>query len=202
MVPHATGASERRRSSSSVQSNNTSALQSNKFPDFVQEHAAAAAAAAATNPFDEDVYNDISRGPSPRPLPNGLPPGLHSSERWPARKSRETSSRLLPNGGAGMNAGTKTRHGRQKSLSEAISTVRTRGRGASIHENVHEIAESLKAPVSMKLVVGAYPILPSTPDLPWLKRERERERTCSCVASCREPALIILLHRASAPFGT
>jgi solute carrier family 35 protein E1 len=43
------------------------------------------------------------------------------------------------------------RHGRQKSLSEAIQTVRMRR--ASISENAQEIADSLKAPVSMKLVV-------------------------------------------------
>jgi solute carrier family 35 protein E1 len=43
------------------------------------------------------------------------------------------------------------RHGRQKSLSEAIQTVRTRK--ASISENAHEIAESLKAPVSWKLII-------------------------------------------------
>ena len=43
------------------------------------------------------------------------------------------------------------RHGRQKSLSEAIKTVRTRK--MSISENAHEIAESLKAPVSYKLIV-------------------------------------------------
>jgi solute carrier family 35 protein E1 len=43
------------------------------------------------------------------------------------------------------------RHGRQKSLTEAIKTVR--GRKASISENAHEIAESLKAPVSWKLVI-------------------------------------------------
>jgi len=45
----------------------------------------------------------------------------------------------------------KNRHGRQKSLSEAIQTVR--GRKASISENAHEIAESLKAPVSWKLII-------------------------------------------------
>ena len=141
MSPHATGATERRRSSSVKPTSKF------KFPDFVQEQATF-----------EDEAEDISRGPSPRPLPNGLPPGLHSSERWPARKSREASSRLLNGWEAYVpgNTGAKTRHGRQKSLSEAISTVRTRGRGASINENVHEIAESLKAPVSMKLVVGVY----------------------------------------------
>lgn len=46
----------------------------------------------------------------------------------------------------------KGRHGRQKSLSEAIKTVRTRK--ASIGESAHEIADSLKAPVSFRVVAG------------------------------------------------
>ncbi|KAI5368217.1 putative sugar phosphate transporter domain-containing protein [Septoria linicola] len=138
MVPHATAGLERRRSSSVKPSPHKF-----KFPDFVQEQAT----------FEDDL-DTISRGPSPRPLPNGLPPGLHSSERWPAKKSRETSSaRFLSNLSAyGFENAGRTRHGRQKSLGEAINTVRTRGRGASISENAHEIAESLKAPVSFKLV--------------------------------------------------
>nr|POE53315.1 putative transporter c83.11 [Quercus suber] len=48
-----------------------------------------------------------------------------------------------------MNGGSK-RHAKQKSLTEAIKTVRTRK--MSISESGHEIAESLKAPVSMRLV--------------------------------------------------
>jgi len=51
----------------------------------------------------------------------------------------------------GSNKTGGTRHGRQKSLSEAIRTVRTRK--MSVSQNAHEIAEALKAPVSTKLVV-------------------------------------------------
>ena len=130
MVPHATTNLERRRSSSNPTEPSTF-----KFPDFIQE---------TGEEREGDTFEDISRGPSPKPLPNGLPVGLHSSERWPMRK--EANWRAWANGSAGV-----TKHGRQKSLSEAIRTVRTRN--ASISENAQEIAEALKAPVSYRLVV-------------------------------------------------
>jgi solute carrier family 35 protein E1 len=44
-----------------------------------------------------------------------------------------------------------TRHGRQKSLSEALRTIRTRK--GSVSQNAHEIADALKAPLSWKLIV-------------------------------------------------
>lgn len=133
-MPHATNGLERRRSSSQQPSDPVKF----KFPDLSQD--------AMRPSFDEVEYEDISRGPSPSPLPNGLPSGLHSSERWPGRKASQAKSWNSWANGAGS-----ARHGRQKSLSEAIRTVRTRK--ASISENAHEIAESLKAPVSLKLVV-------------------------------------------------
>ncbi|KAK5122755.1 hypothetical protein LTR85_003670 [Meristemomyces frigidus] len=133
MSLHATNGVGRRRSSSN-QANGKF-----KFPDVSQEH--------MDGPFDEEELDDISRGPSPRPLPNGLPPGLHSSERWPARHtSRNQYWGSWANGSAGA-----MKHGRQKSLTEAITTVRTRK--ASISESAHEIADSLKAPVSPRLVL-------------------------------------------------
>ncbi len=123
MVGHATIGSDRRGSSQSTAG-------TFKFPDF-------------TTPSEEDdTFEVISRGPSPKPLPNGLPPGLHSSARWPYRKQ----SQPWINGTAGG-----SRHGRQKSLSEAIQTVRTRK--MSMTETAQEITESLKAPVSIRLVV-------------------------------------------------
>ena len=132
MVPHATNKFERRRSSSPQPTPTTY-----KFPDFGQDQ---------DGMEYEDTFEDISRGPSPKPLLNGLPPGLHSSERWPARRESKPSSWKSWANGVG-----RTRHGRQKSLSEAIRTVRTRN--ASISENAQEIADSLKAPISYKLVV-------------------------------------------------
>lgn len=131
MVPHAT-AGERRRSSSSHAEPNTF-----KFPDFVQDF---------KEGVSEDAIEDISRGPSPQPLMNGLPAGMHSSERWPLRKEAQQNSWTSWANGAARGG----RHGRQKSLSEAIRTVR--GRKASISENAHEIAQSLKAPVSYRLI--------------------------------------------------
>lgn len=46
-------------------------------------------------------------------------------------------------------------HGRQKSLSDAFRTIRTRN--GSFSQNAHEIADALKAPVSPKLIVRAIP---------------------------------------------
>lgn len=48
-------------------------------------------------------------------------------------------------------------HGRQKSLSDAFRTIRTRN--GSFSQNAHEIADALKAPVSPKLVVRRCPSL-------------------------------------------
>ncbi|EMC96158.1 hypothetical protein BAUCODRAFT_69355 [Baudoinia panamericana UAMH 10762] len=131
MVPHATEGSgvERRRSSSANPNGKF------KFPDLQPEY---------VDGVPEETAEDISRDRTPQPLPNGLPPGLHSSERWPSRK-RDWSAWAK---GASADG---ARHSKQKSLTEAIRTVRTRK--ASISENAQEIAESLKAPVSGRLVV-------------------------------------------------
>jgi solute carrier family 35 protein E1 len=75
--------------------------------------------------------------------PNGQAPG----ERWQPR--RDSNLR----GSAWTNKDTSTAggHSRQKSLSDALRTLRTR-RG-SVSANVHEIGDALKAPVSPKLIV-------------------------------------------------
>lgn len=145
MAPHATSSfAERRRSSSANQNHNF------KFPSLD----------LSSDPYADDLREEIftppSRDKTPKPLLNGLPAGLHSSERWPVRSSRAAWAQRngSPAGAIG------TRHGRQKSLSEAIRTVRTRK--ASISENAHEIAESLKAPVSLRLVVR----IVHTPNIP------------------------------------
>ena len=116
-----------------------------KFPDFESSE-------GLERIPEENAGGNVSRMPSPQMFSNRLPPGLHSSQRWPLRKE-----------GAYVNSwtawanknGRGSRRARQKSLSEAIRTVRTRS--ASISENAHEIASSLKAPVSFKLVVGHRP---------------------------------------------
>jgi len=76
---------------------------------------------------------------------NGSTPPL---ERWQSRReplpSTWTGKRpIYPPGARG--------HGRQKSLSDAFRTIRTRK--GSVSANAHEIAEALRAPVSPKLIV-------------------------------------------------
>lgn len=78
---------------------------------------------------------------APADLRNGFVP----IERWQPRKE---SAVYWGNGGV---KGAGPRHGRQKSLSDAFKTIRTR-RG-SVTANAQEIADALKAPVSVKLIV-------------------------------------------------
>ena len=85
--------------------------------------------------------------PNAFPKPNGL---LHS-DTWQPRKENH-----LAWGNGHINAPTSapgSRHARQKSLSDAIKTIRTRK--GSVSANAQEIAEALKAPVSIKLIVRA-----------------------------------------------
>ena len=56
----------------------------------------------------------------------------------------------MPSGNGQVNV-TGPRHTRQKSLSDAIRTIRTRK--GSVSANAHEIADALKAPVSVRLIV-------------------------------------------------
>lgn len=76
--------------------------------------------------------------------PNGIYPDVSSNERWTPRKD--------PSWGNGSMRKGVTRHGRQKSLSEAIRTIR--GRHGSMSQNAQELAEALKAPVSPRLIVS------------------------------------------------
>lgn len=97
-------------------------------------------------PMPEEEYAlSSSRTTSPvlhASQPNG---STVSAEQWrPRRDSRLTYAN-------GTAQGPSTRHGRQKSLSEAIRTIRTRK--ASVSQNAHEIADALKAPLSPKLIV-------------------------------------------------
>lgn len=87
-----------------------------------------------------------SRSPSPNPQQAN---GTSSSERWQPRRDSKYGHL---NGTA--HAPT-TRHGRQKSLSEALRTIRTRK--GSVSQNVHEITDALKAPVSPRLIVWSCP---------------------------------------------
>lgn len=58
-------------------------------------------------------------------------------------------------------------HSRQKSLSEALRTIRTRK--GSVSQNAHELADALKAPLSPKLIV---------------RRRRRRRCPCECEDAC------------------
>jgi solute carrier family 35 protein E1 len=97
-------------------------------------------------PMPEEEYGHSSSrttSPSHASQPNG---GVIPTDRWlPRKEARFSYANGTPQGSA-------TRHGRQKSLSEAIRTIRTRK--ASVSQNAHEIADALKAPLSPKLIVG------------------------------------------------
>ncbi|KAJ4378998.1 hypothetical protein N0V86_005875 [Didymella sp. IMI 355093] len=66
------------------------------------------------------------------------------SDRWQPRKEARVGF------ASHSNTGPSNRHGRQKSLSEAFQTIRTRK--GSVSQNAHEIADALKAPLSPKLI--------------------------------------------------
>jgi solute carrier family 35 protein E1 len=78
--------------------------------------------------------------------------GAPAPERWQARRD----SALRGAGWANAHTGG---HSRQKSLSDAFRTIRTRR--ASVSANVHEVADALKVPVSPKLIVRQ-PYFPHT----------------------------------------
>ncbi|TVY13808.1 putative transporter protein [Lachnellula arida] len=80
---------------------------------------------------------------------NNLLHPAQAADRWYPGLSRIDSGevRKAPwnTGGRGI-----AQHGRQKSLSDAFRTIRTRS--GSMSQNVHEISDALKAPVSPKLI--------------------------------------------------
>ena len=117
-----------------------------KFPDFEES-------LASSNTFPLQRRDSLSakvssaRTPSPNiPKANGI---LQNS-RWQHRRG----SHLAWENNYNSISGHIPRHDRQKSLSEAIRTIRTRK--GSVSANAQEIAEALKAPVSIKLVVWVH----------------------------------------------
>lgn len=126
-----TSASERRWSTSSNHAENF------KFPDFE----------ASTSPkshlpvYEEEGATARTSARTPSPIAQPISNGFLHSERWQPRRENHVA----------WSNGQETRHGRQKSLSDAIRTIRTRK--GSVSANAHEIADALKAPVSVKLVV-------------------------------------------------
>ena len=130
---------DRRWSSSSNRSENT------KFPDF--------------DPFPRDHLTIYEEGAARLATehrtssPNNYSKANGSlySERWQARKENHS---MWSNGQALGPGGRHGGHGRQKSLSDAIKTIRTRK--GSVSANAHELAEALKAPVSYQLIVRTF----------------------------------------------
>ncbi|KAF2203310.1 TPT-domain-containing protein [Delitschia confertaspora ATCC 74209] len=91
---------------------------------------------------EEPLGLSLSRSPSPNSThANGTSP----ADRWQPRKD----SRYGHINGSAY-APPTNRHGRQKSLSEALRTIRTRK--GSVSQNAHEIADALKAPVSPSII--------------------------------------------------
>ena len=109
-----------------------------KFPDL--DHSQSGDYLTTIDSSDEGATTS-SRTPSPAKA-NGV---LHS-ERWQARKDHH-----LVWGNGHTNITPPRAQGRQRSLSDAFKTIRSRK--ASVSENAREVAEALKAPVSMKIVV-------------------------------------------------
>lgn len=97
-------------------------------------------------PDVDSVDGQSSYAPSPQ-APNGFNNGPPPADRWQPRRD----SALRGSGWANGQPSTGGRHGRQKSLGDAIRTIRTRR--ASVSANVHELGDALKAPVSPKLIV-------------------------------------------------
>jgi solute carrier family 35, member E1 len=119
-----------------------------KFPDNMP---------TSMEKFPDHIDNFDSQqelqAPSPKES-NGFLNVFASTERWQSRRDGGNGGYDWRTGRAG--AGGRS-HGRQKSLSDAIWTIRTRK--ASVSANAHEIAEALKAPVSPKLIVRKSQIL-------------------------------------------
>lgn len=106
-----------------------------KFPDFDQ----------SVSSGDPLATQEEERDRVPSPRPNSKFNGSLHGDRWQHRRDNHVT---WGNG----HAIAPSRHKRQPSLSDAIRTIRTRK--GSVTANAHEIAEALKAPISIKLIVG------------------------------------------------
>lgn len=125
---------ERRRSSVSSHGDTI------KFPDFEQS---LSSDHLPPHLEEGEPSKHTSRIPSPRTLPK--PNGNLYNDRWQHKRDNHVAW------GNGQVKGPPRSHSRQPSLSDAIRTIRTRK--GSVSANAHEIAEALKAPVSIKLIV-------------------------------------------------
>ncbi|KAL8686908.1 MAG: hypothetical protein Q9218_006774 [Villophora microphyllina] len=129
-----TANAERRRSSSSI------AYETTKFPDL---EPTSSRDYLATHQEENHRHGTAERTLSPNAW-SGINGGSRN-DRWQAKKENHISW------GNGHVTGTPSKHGRQKSIGEAIHTIRTRK--GSVSANAAEIADALKAPVSVRLIV-------------------------------------------------
>lgn len=104
-----------------------------------------------------DIRNDDGGAATTLVSPTGT---LHFQDAWqPRRAAAKDRSKGTMLNGFMTNGFRRTR---QKSLSEALKTIKHR-RG-SVSDNAHEVVEALKAPVSPKLVVSRlHQAAPSAP---------------------------------------
>lgn len=93
-------------------------------------------------------YDSQSPYPTSPVRSNGYMNGPPPVERWQPR--RDSGLRGSTWGNGETSTGGRG-HTRQKSLSDAFRTIRTRR--ASVSANVHEISDALKVPLSPKLIV-------------------------------------------------
>ena len=113
-----------------------------KFPDFEDS---TTSDYLVPHPEEGGSMKPVPRQSSPGNLPS-LNGNLHN-DRWQSKKDHHIAW------GNGHVKGATRGHGRQPSLSEAIRTIRTRK--GSVSANAQEIAEALKAPVSIRLIVSS-----------------------------------------------
>lgn len=101
--------------------------------------------------YEEEEPFGVTSSRSPSPIHGAQANGSAvSGDRWQPRKEARHGYMNGP-GYGNASARHGHGHGRQKSLSEAIRTIRTRK--ASVSQNAHEIADALKAPLSPMLIV-------------------------------------------------
>ena len=125
---------ERRRSSSSNPREKFPNLDTSKNEESIPK-------------YDE---RENGRSDAVRTLSPARTNGVLHSERWQA----PWKENYLAWGDGHLNIAGPRQHGRHRSLSDAFRNIRTRK--ASVGENAHEIAEALKAPISLKILVGRF----------------------------------------------
>ncbi|KAI1438967.1 triose-phosphate transporter [Xylaria sp. CBS 124048] len=104
-----------------------------KFPDHID------------SPF---MRNLVGRPFSPGSL-NGYGIGLNAGAHFNGDRWLPATSRAMRWGPTGSPLSPRVGPSQQKSIGEAFKAIR--GRGGSVGQNAHEIADALKAPVSAKL---------------------------------------------------